>query len=349
MPTYEMNPLTDTRWDGFVDSHPKGCIFHTSSWLRALRDTYKYQPVVFTSATAAAPLADAMLLCEVNSWFTGRRLVSLPFSDHCDPLVTSSNQMQNYVEHLHALMATKNYRYIEIRPSSQSMFLEHQDNLACSESFLLHTLPLGLPIGELFHGLHKDCIQRKIRRAERESLIYVKGRADLLLRQFYQLLLRTRRRHSLPPQPLQWFRSLSACLGDRFTIHVAYKSDQAVAAIITLTYKETVTYKYGCSDERFANLGGTPFLFWKIIEGSRDAGALSLDLGRTDTDNPGLATFKERLGATKQELNYYRISDHAAVRNVRGSWATAFFRRAFRYIPDSMLVASGKLLYRHIG
>ena len=246
-------------------------------------------------------------------------------------------------------MTTGKYRYIEFRPQATANCIDGNSNAACSERFLLHTLSLDLPLGELFQNLHKDCIQRKIRRAERECLRYAKGRTDQLLRQFYQLLLRTRRRHSLPPQPFEWFRNLSTCLGDRLVVHVAYKADQAVAAIITLNFKTTVTYKYGCSDERSANLGGTPFLFWKIIEEAKDMGARRIDLGRTDSDNAGLATFKDRLGAERQVLEYYRFSMGSSVGDTRKSWLTPLIRRAFTHIPDPLLVASGRLLYRHIG
>jgi CelD/BcsL family acetyltransferase involved in cellulose biosynthesis len=349
MPVFTLNPLTDQRWDDFVEQHPRGGIFHTSGWMQALRTTYQYQPKWVTTSEPSAPLSAGILFCEVNSWLTGRRLVSLPFSDHCDPLVLSPAEASGLVEHLQTMMAGGKYRYIEFRPSEPASWLAGNRAAARCESFHLHTLSLDLPSGDLFQRMHKDCIQRKVRRAERESLSYVKGRTERLLDHFYQLLLLTRRRHQLPPQPFQWFRNLSNCLGDRMAVHVAYKSDQAVAAIITLTFKDTVTYKYGCSDERFANLGGTPFLFWKIIEEAKNAGSRRLDLGRSDLDNPGLATFKERLGGERQELNYYRFSANPSAPDLRPSWVRPFVRRAFSHIPDSVLVASGKLLYRHIG
>jgi Acetyltransferase (GNAT) domain len=247
MRVIELNPLTDQRWDSFVEQHPRGSIFHTSGWLQALQNTYQYKPRWVTASASNAPLSDGILFCEVNSWLTGRRLVSLPFSDHCDPLVTSSTDASGLVEHLHTMMAGGKYRYIELRPNTPESWLTGNRAAACCDTFLLHTLPLDRPLGDLFQKMHKDCIQRKVRRAERESLSYAKGRTEPLLQQFYRLLLLTRRRHQLPPQPFQWFRNLSACLGDRLAVHVAYKSDQAVAAILTLTFKDTVTYKYGCS------------------------------------------------------------------------------------------------------
>ena len=347
---YELNPLTDPGWDAFVERHPHGGIFHTSGWLQALQDTYQYRPTWVTTTAPGAPLAEGMLFCEVNSWLTGRRLVSLPFSDHCDPLAASSAEVGALVDHLHTTVAGGKYRYVEFRPSADAAagISDHPDSIS-SESFLLHTLFLDLTLDELFRRLHKNCIQHKIRRAERECLRYMKGRTEPMLEQFYQLLLRTRRRHRLPPQPLQWFRNLSNRLGDRLEVHVACKSDQAVAAIITLRFKQTVTYKYGCSDERFANLGCTPFLFWKIVEEAKSAGALRIDLGRTETENSGLATFKERLGGTRQTLNYYRLSESAPRRDLRKSWLMPLLRPAFSYIPDSVLAVSGRLLYRHIG
>ena len=70
-------------------------------------------------------------------------------------------------------------------------------------------------------NLHKDSIQRKIRRAEREGLRCEEGTGDTLLDDFYRLLEMTRRRHHLPPQPKKWFQNLVSCFGDALKIRVA--------------------------------------------------------------------------------------------------------------------------------
>ena len=163
-----------------------------------------------------------------------------------------------------------------------------------------------LPLDVLFHNLHRNCIQRKIQRAEREGLNYQSGQSEILLREFYDLLLRTRRRHCLPPQPLQWFRNLVESMGDNLTIRLVSKDRVPVAAILTLSHKGTITYKYGCSDERFHNLGGTPFLLWKTIEEAKNQGMREFDLGRSDLDHAGLIQFKDRMGAVKTMLSYWR-------------------------------------------
>ena len=376
MAVYIVDPLADPRWDELVLQHPRASVFHTRGWLSALHETYGYKPVVFTSSAPGESLQNGLLFCDVKSYITGRRLVSLPFSDHCDPLVNSPVEHADILAYVRGHTGRKRFKYAEVRPFST----EAPERLAAmdlrpSETFYLHMLPLAPPLKTLFRDLHKDCIQRKVRRAEREALGYEKGRSESLLDKFYQLLLRTRRRHCLPPQPLHWFHHLIASMGDRLTIRVASKLDRPVAAMLTLSFKNTVTYKYGCSDERFHHLGGTPFLFWMTIQEAKVEGMSQLDLGRSEVDDAGLVKFKERLGASRMDLEYYRLVPTnvqagsrqlaagselpgkvlrprrvaPAPRMLSDSRRTQFLRRLVCHIPDAVLAAAGRLLYRHIG
>ena len=88
-----LDPLSDQRWPEFVRHHPNASAFHTAGWLRALRVTYGYEPVAFTTSAPSEELRNALLFCVVRSWLTGSRLVSLPFSDHCEPLIESHEEL----------------------------------------------------------------------------------------------------------------------------------------------------------------------------------------------------------------------------------------------------------------
>jgi hypothetical protein len=96
MSVYRLNPLEDPRWDRLVARHPLASIFHTAGWLRALRLTYGYEPVALTTSPPGDELHDALVYCRVRSWITGRRIVSLPFTDHCDPLVEHIEQRRRH-------------------------------------------------------------------------------------------------------------------------------------------------------------------------------------------------------------------------------------------------------------
>lgn len=343
---FEINPLQDPRWDKLVEKHPHGGIFHSSKWLRSLQDVYGYEPLaVTTSSPDSSELLDGLVFCQVRSWLTGSRLVSLPFSDHCEPLAESAEQLTSLLEYIRQSAVSQKLKYAEIRPATSQ--LPEVSPFSAGESFHFHRLNLAHSSDELFRSFHKDCIQRKVRRAEREGLTYAAGSSEVLLDDFYRLLLLTRRRHQLPPQPLAWFRSLITNLGDVLKIRVASKDGQPVASILTLSYKKSVIYKYGCSDARFNNLGGTPFLFWKTIQEAKEQGREELDLGRSDNDNPGLIAFKEHWGAERSMLVYWRHPQPVAAR--LGGWKTRLAHKIVSAVPDSTLVVAGKLLYRHIG
>ena len=109
-----------------------------------------------------------------------------------------------------------------------------------------------------------------------------------------------------------------------------------------------MVYKYGCSDERFHYLAGMPFLFWKLIEESKMAGAEQLDLGRTDLDNEGLIEFKDRFGTTRRRITYLRYPETGREKGVVESCLPAT-RRLFSVLPDALSSIMGRLLYRHIG
>ena len=100
VPVYSFDPLKDPRWDGFIARHPDASIFHTSAWLRALYRTYGYEPIAVHDLATGSRAAERGGVLPVTSWLTGKRLVSLPFSDHCDPLVEDGRQLEELGRHL---------------------------------------------------------------------------------------------------------------------------------------------------------------------------------------------------------------------------------------------------------
>jgi lipid II:glycine glycyltransferase (peptidoglycan interpeptide bridge formation enzyme) len=347
--SYKIDPITDARWAAFVEQHPHASIFHTPAWLAALRRTYGYKPMVFTTSAPDQELKNGLAFCRIKSWLTGCRMVSVAFADHCQPLVDSPVNLQRLVRALESDLKRENWKYIELRPVAPcETDLEGQTHLRKSDTYYFHKLDLRPDLDSLFHHFHRSCVQRKIQRAEREGLSYEAGRSESILAKFYRLLVLTRRRHQLPPQPRVWFRNLIDCLADKLTIHVASKGGRPIASILTLKHKQSLVYKYGCSDARFHSLGGMPLLFWKAIQEAKNSGLLEFDLGRSDCDNSGLITFKDRWGAARSTLYYYRYPLRLSG-NGAADWKMHIVRHTCARLPDSLLTAAGRLLYRHIG
>jgi len=345
---YPIDPLTDARWPTFLTRHPAAAVFHTPGWLEALKRTYGYEPVAYTTSPPGEELSDGLVFCRIESWLTGCRLVSLPFTDHCQPLADRPENLQALLAALREEQGRAKWKYVELRPLDANPRWEDPASFGKSAEFYFHKLDLRPDIQTLFRGFHKSCIQRKIHRAEREQLVYEEGRSESILTKFYHLLLLTRRRHRLPPQPLVWFQNLVACFGEKLQIRMASNDGQPIAGILTIAHKQSLVYKYGCSDAGFHNLGGMPFLFWKTIQEAKNSGAHEFDLGRVETDNPGLITFKGRLGAACSKSSYFRYPAPLSERSP-ADWKVRFVRQAFSRLPDSLLTVTGRLLYKHVG
>jgi hypothetical protein len=349
MDFYQIDPVRDPRWSEFLKKHPSASVFHTPAWLEALRRTYDYEPIAYTSSPPGGEIRNGLVFCRINSWLTGRRLVSLPFSDHCEPLFGSPEELDLFVERLQAEVKTQALKYLEVRPINESFYPGGGLlGFRPARRYHLHVIDLRPDLGQIRQGFHKDSVLRRIRRAEQAGLVEKTGRSEALLSDFYGLLVLTRARHDLPPQPYKWFRNLIDCLSDALEIRLAYKDKTPLAAVLTLRFKDVALYKYGCSDTKYKHLGAMPLLLWRAIEYAKSTFAREFSLGRSDEDNAGLIAFKNHWTQHTTPLIYWRDPGPATLKS-NEDWRISMVKRVFSLMPNRVLAATGRLIYRHIG
>jgi CelD/BcsL family acetyltransferase involved in cellulose biosynthesis len=340
---YTINPLHDVRWPQLLATHPLAGIFHSKEWLDALVRTYGFTSRVLTMSGPDEALTNGLVFCQIRSRLTGRRLVSVPFSDHCAPLVDSEEQLDSLISHLRQEANNGGEKYFEIRSIAAGIGVP--PGLTQSATYCIHRIDLRKETDELFRSFHNSCIRRKIKRAELE-MTYQEGTSEALLRTFYQLMVPARRLHGIPPQPLSWFRNLIACMGERIKIRLACCEGRPASAIITIRDNYTMTYKYGCSDPHFHKFGCMQLLMWRAIQEAKSDGLLVFDMGRTEWGDEGLLTFKDRWGAARSNLHYLRNRVGGKPSGGRDI-ATRIATRVLVGAPDRLFIAAGNLLYRH--
>src|ERR1700687_1047213 len=308
MSFYQLEPTKAARWRELAERHPGASVFHSVAWLNALRRTYEYEPVAFTTSSPTGELKNGVVFCHVKSMLTGDRLVSLPFSDHCEPLFDSVGDANYFIPYLQSTLERKKWKYLEVRPVDVNFGQTDKGvGFVPSARYFLHVLDLRPDLDSVFRTLDKDSVQRRVQRAQQAGLGEKRGTADDLLEQFYGLLVTTRRRHQVPPPPYTWFRNLIQFQGEALEIRLACHSETPIAAILTLRFSDTVYYKYGCSDVRFNKLGAMPWLLWNAISAAKSNGANQFDMGRTEENNLGLLTFKNRWVPHPKQLVYWRF------------------------------------------
>ena len=350
MPVYQIDPLVDRRWSEFVAAHPRASAFHSRGWLDALRRTYGFQPMAFTTSPGDSDLSNAVVFCRVESWLTGSRLVSLPFADHCEPLTDNSEDLNEILQSVTRQIDRLRVRYVELRPlHPDRSVLREGSGYRNGDTFRFHTLDLRGSLDAIFHGCHKDSVQRRIRRSANAGLNWEEGSNPELLRKFYSLLILTRRRHQLLPQPFRWFKNLAETMGQTLNICVASRGSTPLAGILTLHHNGLTIYKYGCSDARFNKLGATPGLLWRAIEQAKTSGAHTFDMGRSDVDNLGLIAFKCNWGTVNQELTYWQYPGQKGERSSLLSRWQKIGGRVVSHLPSRILTSAGEVLYKHAG
>jgi CelD/BcsL family acetyltransferase involved in cellulose biosynthesis len=349
---HAIDPVQDDRWEDLVARHPRASLFHSSGWLRALARTYGYKPIAYAVSSSGSRLDGGVVFCQIDSWLTGKRLVSLPFSDHCEPLVDSQSDCDTVAVALEEQSRQEKWRYIEMRPlhSSFEVFPSLQSTAV---PYTLHLLDLRPDLQTLFRNCHKNSTQRKIVRAEREGLEYREAVGGEHLDAFYHLHAITRKRHRRPPQPREWFVNLIEGFGGALKIRVALHHDRPVATVLTIRHKDTLVYKYGGSDPRFNHLGSMHLLLWSAIAEAKAAGLRCFDFGRTESGQDGLITFKKRWGTTQTELVYSRYSLSDRVSHMfevpTSNWKSKAAEYLLAHLQPGVLSVVGRALYRHVG
>lgn len=338
-----LNPLEESDWDDRLSLLPRAGFFHTQAWARVLNATYGYQPYYLVSP-ATGPLRTLLPLMEVDSWVTGRRGISLPFTDAVGPLGCDINSFRELWSAARALAEERRWKYLECRGGGKWL----TDALP-STTFFGHLLPLSNDESALFSGCH-DSVQRAIRKAERGPLTIEFSQSKSSMQDFYHLLCLTRRRHGVPPQPFRFFANIQEHIlaKNHGWIVLARVGSQPVAAAIFFQHGKSALYKFGASDEAQQHLRANHLVMWRAIQHFARECFTTLDFGRSSLDNAGLRQFKLSWGAQEETIDYLRYdcakSEFVTIPDEASGW----HNRLFRALPLPLAQLAGRLLYRHV-
>ncbi|SPE59339.1 conserved hypothetical protein [Verrucomicrobia bacterium] len=355
------DPLQHAAWDSLLEAHPSSSVFHTAAWAQVLHETYGHQPA-YLCRFAGERLEALLPVMEVSSPLTGRRGVSLPFTDFCAPLTSGCEEARGLYHLALEHGRRRAWRYFECRGSAQGW-----DAASPSLTFYGHSIDLRRSEAALFGGL-ESAVKRGIRKAEQQGIRIefsgelgaakeLRGRdvpapmgAADAMEVFYRLHCRTRRRHGLPPQPCRFFEHIARNVlgaGHGFIV-IARFEERPVAAAVFFDWGRQAIYKFGASEFAFQHLRPNNLLMWESIKRCALHGLHSLHLGRTSQANEGLRRFKLGFGATEETINYYRydFAQDAFVTDTDRAqgWANTFFR----LLPPPLLRLAGQLLYPHL-
>jgi len=337
-----IDPTREPVWEAFIHKTPEATPFHTSAWAKVLRDTYDFRPRYMVARKESGKIVAGVPLFEVN----GSRLVGVPFSDYCPPLLPNSEDSTALVEELKR--TTNNGTCaVEIR-GTPALDLESQ-GFTKADAFLQHVIALDADVAELEMRFRGN-MRRTIRKARRSGLTIRAGETLSDMERFYELNMLTRRRHGLIPQPWQFFENIHRhmiCGGGGLLLLCEYEG-RAIAADLLLGYGTKLVNKFNASDGRYQRLGPNNLLLMRGIELGAADGYSELNLGRTEPEHEGLRRFKLGWGSREEPLPYYYYPADQT-----GSWSTGqtppgqqLMALFVRFAPSWALRMAGAAIYK---
>jgi hypothetical protein len=335
-----IQPLADAlhQWKQLGEASGNATLFHTPAWAQVLRRAYGFRVFAATLERDGKVLAGCLLSRTKNPF--ARHVVGLPFSDSCAPLGVDQDAIAALMRGLAA--APPLGGNLEIRGIKASAPWQTVD---CFEQW---SLDLARPFAEVQRAADRN-FRRQVKRAASEAFKIENGDSAAMLRRFYAIQLETRRRLGVPPQPLRFFSLVREVFAQSHGLEVwlASCAGRDQAAVVVLRDGPTLYAKWSARTAESA-AGASHLLFFSILE--HHAGkAVSLDLGRTDARNTGLARFKAEMGAAPVPLPYSYFPRTARRTSAEDpDRATSALTRIWRRVPLPVTRAVGAIAYRYL-
>ncbi|HVB23702.1 MAG TPA: GNAT family N-acetyltransferase [Ktedonobacteraceae bacterium] len=340
-----------TSWATTLEQQRQNVFYYHSAWLELITNLYGYTVIPLTTTNDAGEVSGYLPLCLMHSPLTGRRLVSLPFSDHCPILAESERDADNLVAQAIELAHQHKARYLELRTGGNDALAGRGDMIQ-GDLYVRWVMPLTNNPDTLWSQMRKP-VQHQIKKSRKLGVEIRLAESPEDVLHYYQLHLQTRsKKHGMPTQPQRYFLDAWHAFASHnmMQILLAEHEGHTIAGMVLFAAGKTVRYAYGASDEQYLHLAPNNLLMWTAMTWGCSHGYQELDMGRTANDNEGLMEFKRRWGAIQTPLPYYyypRIDGLAATseRSRKFRLLTACWRK----LPLQVAGPLGGHLYRHLG
>lgn len=338
-----IDPATDPRWGALLAARG-GSLFHSPPWFNSLADAYGFRVDALLSVDRDGRPVAGLPYCRITD-FGVERIVSVPFSDYCDPLVTSPAQWEKLLREISALDLATYFRFLA------EQFANGDTRFEVVKRARWHGLSMESDLDAQWRCLAPPT-RRAIKKAEREG-VRVRLNDDDFLAEFlrHHVALR-KRKYRLLAQPAAFFEAIRSRFADidGWFPMAAWHDGRIVAATIFLRWDDTLYYKFNASASDALAVRPNDALLWAGVRLAHQLGCRRLDLGASDDDQPGLVRFKRHYGAQEREIRFLRSAPqskgddrHAQIRAMLGK-LTNFVTDPS--VPDAVAERAGAELYR---
>lgn len=339
-----INPQTDPLWQQLVQSRPSD-VFHAPQWMQVLTDTYGFDVNAYLLLDDNGQPVAGLPFCGLED-IKNKRIVTLPFSDYCDPLVSNVDQWRALTEQIETQNCSFTLRCLHNNvPLADSRF--QQVNKA-----KWHGLDLQPDIDTLWNNLHSSA-RRAIRKAEREGVVVRAAQQKEELRAFFELHLNVRKyKYQMVAQPYRFFEAIwhHFIEPQQGFLLTAFHQKQMIGGVLYLVWKDGLYYKFNASTSAQLPVRPNDLLVWEGIKLGKSLGCTHLDFGLSDWHQDGLVRYKRKFATNEKTISFLHYAPNGGPSYQEQQFRallpqlTALFTD--ESVPDSITEQAGAVLYR---
>ncbi len=344
-PVHIVDPITDERWRRLVSAQQSD-VFHSPQWLSVLSNTYGFPLHAAVIGDDNGTPRAGMVYAEIED-LMDPRIVSLPFSDFCDPIVSDQIDWNRIVDGLAAGGRRIHLKCLRSRiPTTDERFEE-------TSSLFWHAVDTTRDTETIWDAIDPSA-RRAIRKARSAGVEVRTAESVADVRAFYELHLRVRKhKYGLLAQPFSFFEHIWTHFLEPGTgmLQLAVVDDSVVGGVMFLEWKDTLYYKFNASDVTTLSVRPNDFVLWTGIEEAHKRGLAWLDFGVSDTDQEGLVRYKRKYATAESTVIGLRAAPSGSPsqreRAARGVLNELTRMLVSPDVPDGLTEQAGTLLYRY--
>ncbi len=299
-------------WDGFVESHIQGTLFHTCAMIRTMESAKGHRPFAHAAVDENGAICAMLVAVKVSTLGRWADRIAARSILYTEPIFLESTQGRKGVAQLlchHDNYMRRRTLFAEVRPFFTSPMAE--DPLVLQQYELLgyynYELDLQRTEEQLFMGLDPKC-RNNIRSSMRRGLIVREVEPLAELSRFYSVVSESYAGSRVPLADRSLFESAFREMPQKIcrVFFAEYEGGVAAAACF-LAYKNRVVYWYAGA-KRIQGISAMSMILWEAITKYSVEGFQLFDFAGAgwEGEEYGPGKFKAKFGGVLTNFGRYR-------------------------------------------
>lgn len=356
-----LESFDETGWDDFVSSHPEGRIYHTSHWIKALRNESGTRNINLAYLDEEDNILGILPLLYTRGFPLGlgglpgsKRLSSLPRTPLAGPLAFDGEIYNALIEKSVELVEQDNDTKLQIKLPDNSITYKRAKftSVPWRETYI-YEIPTADNEIRFGNSRNHSAIKRAVNKAERSGLKVRAVTSTEDLKQWYSMYLETMAFHVTPARSFSFFKELWEKLAPQnlMRVDLAVLNDKEIlAGSVFFSFNDTVIYGFNGSRRDLFDFRPNDLLHWNAIHTAQKEGYKYYDMGEVQAEQEGLAAYKAKWCNLNKMIYhyYYPLEEEDAKVSIDSAPSGNLKKTIWKKIPLPLTEVLGRFIYKYL-